>query len=40
MELEDIIDQAVNKYEKDILTKLRNAKKMFETYGWNYSCFF
>ena len=40
IELDDKIDKAVDAYEKDILTKLYNAKMKLDVHHWNYSSFF
>ena len=40
IELDDVIDKAVDVYEKDILTKLYNAKLKLDVHRWNYSSFF
>ena len=40
IELDDVIDQAVDAYEKDILTKLYDAKMKLDVHHWNYSSFF
>ena len=40
IELDDKIDQTVDVYEKDILTKLYDAKTKLEVNHWNYPFFF
>ena len=40
IELDDVIDQSVEAYEKDILTKLYSAKMKLDVHHWNYSSFF
>ena len=40
IELDDKIDQAVDAYEKDILTKLYDARRKLDMHHWNYSSFF
>ena len=39
-ELDDVIDKAVDTYEKDILKKLYDAKMKLDVSHWNYSSFF
>ena len=38
-ELDDKVNQVVDKYRDDILDKLNNAKKMLKECGWSYLCF-
>ena len=40
IELDDVIDKAVDAYEKDILKKLYDAKMKLDACHWNYSSFF
>ena len=40
IELDDVIDKAVDTYEKDILKKLYDAKMRLDACHWNYSSFF
>ena len=40
IELDDVIDKAVDVYEKDILAKLYDAKMKLDVHHWNYSSFF
>ena len=40
IELDDVIDQSVEEYEKYILMKLYNAKMKFDVHLWNISSFF
>ena len=40
IELDDVIDKAVDTYEKDILKKLYDAKMKLDACHWNYSSFF
>ena len=40
IELDDVIDRAVDAYEKDILAKMYNAKMKLDACHWNYSSFF
>ncbi len=35
MELDDAIMQTVEKYEKYIITRFKDAKKVIDTYGWD-----
>ena len=40
MELDDAIDQTVDRYRKDIFAEFRNARKVVEASGWDIALFF